>query len=258
MKVRLEAHREAIGKAIAQSGVTAGAQAGSADATARPLIELAAALTPPAAGDRPALLATTASGSTAPIGLTAPGSQSASAPFADALTSGVETASSLASKSAAETAAPRAPVLRPTASQLAYQPAEQIKVHIQNLVKSGNERIHVRLSPASLGRVEVVLEVAPDKAVHAIVYADKADTLDMLERDARVLREAFEQAGMKFDSNGLTFRQGQAGNPGAQFASDTSTPRGGMAGDDDGDGAQISDPLPPQRRHHDGRLDLEV
>ena len=122
-------------------------------------------------------------------------------------------------------------------------------------MKSGADRIQIKLSPATLGRVEVALEVAPDKAVHAIVYADKPETLDMLERDARVLREAFEQAGMKFDSDGLTFRHGQSGTPDPERADAAGRPAAGDPDDADGGGA-ASDK--PQRRQHDGMLDLEI
>ena len=93
-----------------------------------------------------------------------------------------------------------------------------MKVHIQQLVKSDSDRIQVKLSPASLGRVEVTLEMGPDKTVQAIVYAERPETLDMLERDARVLQRAFEEAGMKFDSEGLMFKHGQSGDANTELA----------------------------------------
>ncbi|MEP4885736.1 MAG: flagellar hook-length control protein FliK [Alphaproteobacteria bacterium] len=157
---------------------------------------------------------------------------------------------------AAKTAATRTPFNLPGS-----RPAEQVSVQIQNAARSGTDRISIRLSPAALGKVEVKLELSPDKTVQAIVTAEKPETLDMLERDARTLQRALEEAGLRTNSDSLSFERR---DPGA--SADTASDPDGQSSDgtnrsehtehDDGHGqieAEAAD-----RRHHDGLLDVEV
>src|SRR3546814_16444278 len=74
-------------------------------------------------------------------------------------------------------------------------------------VEQGTDRIEIRLSPAERGRIEVRLELGHDGRVHAAIAVDRADTLDLLQRDARSLERALHDAGLKTDSGGLTFNQ---------------------------------------------------
>ena len=67
------------------------------------------------------------------------------------------------------------------------------------------------------------LDVAPDGRVHAVIAADKPETLDLLQRDARALERALNDAGLRADSGSLSFNlRGQnqhfgdmPGNPGS-------------------------------------------
>lgn len=268
MKLQLFAHRDAISKVEAKAAArseNSSVQSQTSGANAvKATIQVTAQATPPAAAalDGPSARPAGSFDGPASGGLAGQNGPKLAVGglTGDSAGNGLNHASALAERqAAANTPRAAAPALRPTASQLAYQPAEQIKVHIQQMVKSGAERIHVRLSPASLGRVEVALEVHHDKAVHAVVYAEKQETLDMLARDARVLREAFEQAGLRFDSNGLTFRQGHADNPGAGLANTNTGPTGPADTSTDAGEADLSlDPTLPRRRLHNGMLDLEI
>lgn len=83
--------------------------------------------------------------------------------------------------------------------------AFQVAIHVARALDDGLERINIRLHPANLGRVEVKLEVAQDGRVTATVIADKADTLDMLQRDSRSLERALQDAGLRTDSESLNF-----------------------------------------------------
>ncbi len=78
----------------------------------------------------------------------------------------------------------------------------------------------------------------------------------MLERDARVLQQAFEEAGMKFDSDGLTFKHGQSGDADPELAEGSAEADGGTADDGDAEAGTADDQ--PRRRQHDGMLDLEI
>ena len=84
-------------------------------------------------------------------------------------------------------------------------PADQVAVQIQHAVASGETRISVRLHPAELGRVDVDLEIGKDGRVLAMVTAEKPETLEMLQRDTRVLERALQDAGLDTDSDSLNF-----------------------------------------------------
>lgn len=164
-----------------------------------------------------------------------------------------ERASNLAASKAAAT---RSPFTLPGS-----RPAEQVSVQIQNAARNGTDRISIRLSPAALGNVEVKLELSPDKTVQAIVTAEKPETLDMLERDARTLQRALEEAGLRTNSDSLSFeRRDPNGTADTASDSDGNTSNGTNESDpaeqDDGHG-QIEVEL-SNRRRHDGLLDVEV
>lgn len=115
---------------------------------------------------------------------------------------------SIASTAAAETepagAAPReaAPLHRHLPSQAILN---QVAVHVSKAVRDGVDGIRIQLRPESLGQLEVNLEVASDGRVTATVTADNQDTLDLLQRDARGLERALQEAGLKSDAGGLSF-----------------------------------------------------
>jgi len=157
---------------------------------------------------------------------------------------------------ASKAAATRSPFTLPGS-----RPAEQVSVQIQNAARNGTDRISIRLSPAALGKVEVKLELSPDKTVQAIVTAEKPETLDMLERDARTLQRALEEAGLRTNSDSLSFERRDTGGA-SDSASDSDgnetngTDRSDRAEHDDDTG--LVDVELSSRRHHDGLLDVEV
>lgn len=165
-------------------------------------------------------------------------------------------------RQAAATAAARNAAARAPLPNMPNPPAEQVRVQFQNAIRNGADRINVQLSPASLGRVEVKLEVGVDKAVQAIVYAEKPETLQLLERDAATLQRALEDAGLKPDSNSLSFQQGNANQGNAGQADDAEHNRAaGNGGQDEADAEGDSDSDgndTPRRSSHDGLLDVEV
>ena len=264
MKIRLMAHRDAIKKVIAQSaGRSNGDQPqNTASSAGKPSIEVTTSATPPAPlpPSGPAARPTALFNPPAPGSLPGQaGNGSTTMIIGDTVGNGAAQSTAAADRQTASSNTARGLGFRSTPPQLAYQPAEQIKVHIQQMVKSGADRIQVRLSPASHGRIEVALEISPDKAVQAIVYAEKPETLDMLERDARVLQKAFEEAGMKFDSDGLTFKHGQSGNADPELAAGTGSTEDGTPADGDAlDAGESADNDQRSRRPHDGMLDLEI
>jgi flagellar hook-length control protein FliK len=67
----------------------------------------------------------------------------------------------------------------------------------------GMKRFEIRLDPAELGRVDVRLDISEDGSVKAHLSVDKVETLSLLQRDARTLERAFEQAGLKPSEGGI-------------------------------------------------------
>lgn len=99
-------------------------------------------------------------------------------------------------------AAPAAPPRQPEKPQT---PAEQIAVKIRQAIGDGADKINIKLNPHELGRVEVRLELAKDGGIVATVLAERQETLDMLQKDARGLERALNDAGLRTDSASLTF-----------------------------------------------------
>ncbi len=136
----------------------------------------------------------------------------------------------------------RAPAPPPPPSNPA---AFQVAVHVARALNDGLDQIKIRLHPADLGRVEVKLEFAQDGRVSAMVIADKAETLDLLQRDRAALERALQDAGLQTDSQSLNF--GLQGDQ-AQAEDGKSHGRGGSADADDlEDDLAVSSAIPPTR-----------
>ena len=114
--------------------------------------------------------------------------------------------------------------------------AEQVAVHIaRHAAPGGANKFEIRLDPPELGRIEVTLEIQRDGQVLAVLAADRPETLELLNREARGLERALQDAGLKTDSGSLSFslRQDAKGD-GNPFRSFSEGGRTGRAGRDDG------------------------
>lgn len=89
---------------------------------------------------------------------------------------------------------------------------DDVAVHIARAAAKGVDHINIKLKPAALGEVEVKLELTHDGRVAAVVTADRADTLEMLARDAKSLERALAEAGLKTDQGSLQFNLRGDGN----------------------------------------------
>lgn len=81
----------------------------------------------------------------------------------------------------------------------------QVVVQVTKAVSEGSERITIKLSPADLGRIDVRLDIGTDGKIQAVFAADKPQTVEMLQRDARELERALQDAGLRADSGSLSF-----------------------------------------------------
>lgn len=86
--------------------------------------------------------------------------------------------------------------LAPTATALA--------VEIVRRFEAGLTRFQIRLDPPELGRIDVRLDIDGDRFA-ARLSVDRPETLDVLQRDARALERALNQAGLNGDRPSLEF-----------------------------------------------------
>lgn len=93
-------------------------------------------------------------------------------------------------------------------------PGEQVAVHMAGRAANGDSHISIQLKPVELGTVDVRIETRQDGDISIHMRVERPETLDLLQRDARHLERALNEAGLKADSGSLSFSlrqdQGQA------------------------------------------------
>lgn len=136
---------------------------------------------------------------------------------------------------------------------------DQVSVQISKAIKDGVDRINIQLRPENMGRVEVRLEVT-DGRVAATVTADSKETLDMLQKDARELERALQQAGLQTDNGSLSFslrgQQGQGQEGDRQVAGGRSGPETAAAEETAAETPAWTDY--PGGIRPDGRIDIRA
>jgi flagellar hook-length control protein FliK len=123
---------------------------------------------------------------------------------------------------------------------------------------AGVNRFEIRLDPAELGRIDVSLEIGEGGDVKAHLVVDRVETLALLQRDARTLERAFEQAGLKPSEGGVDLQLRDPSQDGRQPG--RGTERGPGAPRPAAPSAEASDavPSPPPRRLWGGRVGVDV
>ncbi len=111
-----------------------------------------------------------------------------------------------------------APLPAPAAAAV---PLSGLAVEIAAQSRAGNKHFEIRLDPPELGRIHVKLDVDGDGNVSTRLVVDRADTLDLLKRDASTLERALQQSGLKTSDNALEFSLRQQG-----FAQDNAPQNG--------------------------------
>ena len=101
----------------------------------------------------------------------------------------------------------------PASGAPANDPTEQVKVTIQQAMRAGMDRVQIQLDPADLGRVDVRMDLTNDGRAQIVIQADNRDTLDMLQRDARLLERALQEAGIDANAQDMNFNLSE-GNDG--------------------------------------------
>jgi flagellar hook-length control protein FliK len=84
-------------------------------------------------------------------------------------------------------------------------PLDQLAVEIATRANKGERRFDIRLDPPELGRIDVRLEIDSKGNTSTKLIVERSETLDMLQRDARGLEKALQNAGLKLDAGGMQF-----------------------------------------------------
>ena len=88
-------------------------------------------------------------------------------------------------------------------SILINTPLSAVPMALGMKAMNGASRFEIRLDPAELGRIAVSLDIDDEGTVKARLVVDRVETLQLLQRDARTLERAFEQAGLKPSEDGI-------------------------------------------------------
>jgi flagellar hook-length control protein FliK len=81
----------------------------------------------------------------------------------------------------------------------------QVAFEMVRQVHQGTSRFTIRLDPPELGRVDVKMHVDNTGAVNARLTVDRAETLDLFQRDRQSLERALAQAGLDTSKTNLEF-----------------------------------------------------
>jgi chemotaxis protein MotD len=84
-------------------------------------------------------------------------------------------------------------------------PMAGLAVEIAARAKGGTSRFDIRLDPPELGRVDVRMNVDSTGQVTTHLVVERAETLDLLRRDAPQLQQALQDSGLKTGDSALQF-----------------------------------------------------
>jgi len=93
---------------------------------------------------------------------------------------------------------------KPSAA-LGGQVAKQLNLAVTRTLKNGGDEFTMRLNPKELGNVTVKMAFGTDGTVSAKIFAERPETLELLQRETRGLERAIEAGGHKSADGGLSF-----------------------------------------------------
>lgn len=135
--------------------------------------------------------------------------------------------------------------------QAGYQTSQQqlnlpqIAFELGRQIEGGNTRFQIRLDPPELGRIDVRMEIDHSGNVNARLTVEKAETLDLMQRDQRGLERALQQAGIDAGKTNLEFSLKQNPFAGDQGMANGQNGRGkGQGANDNGEPDVAAEPTP--------------
>lgn len=98
---------------------------------------------------------------------------------------------------------------------MAHQtPTGQVAFSIAQSAADAAERIRIQMFPRELGEVEVMMDVQEDRRTEVVVRAERAETMELLQKDARELQRVLQAAGLDVAYDDLSFELGGHGADG--------------------------------------------
>lgn len=161
----------------------------------------------------------------------------------------------------------RAAAQAEAAAQRGTRPAalpvvEQVAVRISKAISDGIDRINVKLNPADLGQIDIRMEIGPDGKFNAVFAADRPQTVELLQRDARELARSLQDAGLRADTGSLSFNLRGQNNQGQQANGSLSAFEDGGNGNNGGETLPEAAPMPANlyssSNAANGRVDIRV
>lgn len=137
----------------------------------------------------------------------------------------------------------------------AGQPDRPVTARLLAQRDGDGSRMTIELDPAELGSVEVALQLDDRGTAAATFVVERAETLQLLQRDTRTLLDLLAGAGFKLDPGdvGFQLRDGQQQDarrqPGAAYVPES---------DRQGGPSRMSGALQPTLTSGRGLLDLRV
>jgi len=96
----------------------------------------------------------------------------------------------------------------------------QIALQIARSAPDGVDRFSLQLHPAELGSVDIQLTFEGAGRLSALITAERPETLELLQRDSRLLERSLGDSGLKLSNDGLNFslkQDQQQHQPGQNF-----------------------------------------
>lgn len=94
--------------------------------------------------------------------------------------------------------------------------SEQVVFQMKSMIKDGVNKMIVKLDPPELGELEIRMQI--NRAGHAdvMIQVERPQTLELLQKDARLLQQALHDAGMSADGGSLSFNLRGENNSGGR------------------------------------------
>jgi len=136
-------------------------------------------------------------------------------------------------------------------------PTQAIALSIAQKAQNGVQKFEIRLNPPELGRVEVRLEFGKDGQMATHLIVERPETLELLNKDARQLERALNQAGINIDNKDLSFSlKDQQDGQNTQAETSNSDPKSQTSASEKEDAA--SPPPIYQRITPPGAIDISI
>jgi flagellar hook-length control protein FliK len=130
-----------------------------------------------------------------------------------------------------------------------------LAVEIAARAQAGRNRFEIRLDPPELGRIDVRLDVDASDNVTSRLVVERAETLEVLRRDAGDLQRALQDAGLKTSDNGLQFALRDQNFAGRRDGGEAAPPRARLIVPDAGSVTEI---VPDYARVNRRGIDIRV